>query len=33
MYFIPTIEEKLPLLTKTKIFIIVDVSEAFHTIV
>ena len=30
---IPTIEEKLPLLTTTKVFTIVDVSEAFHTIV
>jgi len=33
MYIIPTIEEKLPLLTKAKVFTIVDVSEAFHTIV
>ena len=32
-YTIPTIEEKLPLLTKAKVFTIVDVSEAFHTIV
>ena len=32
-YTIPTIEEKLPLLTTAKIFTIVDVSEAFHTIV
>ena len=32
-YTIPTIEEKLPLLTKAKFFTIVDVSEAFHTIV
>ena len=32
-YTIPTIEEKLPLLTKAKVFIIVDVSEPFHTIV
>ena len=30
---IPTIEEKLPLLTTTKVFTIVDVSEAFHTMV
>ena len=30
---IPTIEEKLPLLTKGKVFTIVDVSEAFHTII
>ena len=28
-----TIEEKLPLLTKAKVFTTVDVSEAFHTIV
>ena len=33
IYTIPTIEEKLPLLTKAKVFTIVDVSEAFHTIV
>jgi len=33
IYTIPTIEEKLPLLTKVKVFTIVDVSEAFHTIV
>ena len=32
-YTIPTIEEKLPLLTKAKVFTIVDVSETFHTIV
>ena len=32
-YTIPTIEEKPPLLTKAKVFPIVDVSEAFHTIV
>ena len=32
-YTIPTIEEKLPVLTKAKVFTIVDVSEAFHTIV
>ena len=32
-YTIPMIEEKLPLLTKAKVFTIVDVSEAFHTIV
>ena len=31
-YTIPTIEEKLPLLTNAKVFTIVDVSEAFHTI-
>ena len=33
IYTIPTIEEKLPLLTKAKVFTTVDVSEAFHTIV
>ena len=32
-YKILTIKEKLPLLTKPKVFIILDVSEAFHTIV
>lgn len=32
-YTTPTIEEKLPLLTKAKVFITVDFSEAFHTIV
>ena len=32
MYTIPTIEEKLPLLKNAKVFTIVDVSEAFHTI-
>ena len=32
-YTVPTIEEKLPLLTKAKVFTTVDVSEAFHTIV
>ena len=32
-YTIPIIEEKPPLLTKAKVFPIVDVSEAFHTIV
>ena len=32
-FTIPTIEEKLPQLTKAKVFTIVDVSEAFHTIV
>ena len=32
-YTIPTIEEKLPLLTKAKVFTFVDVSQAFHTIV
>lgn len=32
-YTIPTIEEKLPYLTKAKVFTIVDVSKAFHTIV
>ena len=31
-YAIPTIEEKLPLLTNAKVFTIVDVSEAFHTV-
>ena len=31
-YTIPTIEERLPLLTKAKVFTVVDVSEAFHTI-
>ena len=31
-YTIPTIEERLPLLTKPKVFTVVDVSEAFHTI-
>ena len=31
-YTIPTIEEKLPLLTTAKVFTIVDVSESFHTI-
>ena len=31
-YTIPTIEEKLSLLTNAKVFTIVDVSEAFHTI-
>ena len=31
-YAIPTIEERLPLLTKAKVFTIVDVSEAFYTI-
>ena len=31
-YTIPTIEEKLLSLTKAKVFTIVDVSEAFHTI-
>ena len=30
IYTIPTIEEKLPLLTKAKVFNIVDVSRAFH---
>ena len=30
---IPTIEEKLPWLTKVKVFPIVNVTEAFHTIV
>ena len=33
IYSIPTIEEKLPLLTKAKVFTIADVSEASHTIV
>ena len=32
VYTIPTIEEKLPLLKNAKLFTIVDVSEAFHTI-
>ena len=32
-YTIPTVEENLPLLTTAKVFTIVDVSEAFHTIV
>ena len=32
VYTIPTIEEKLPLLKKAKVFTIVDVSRAFHTI-
>ena len=32
-YTIPTIEEKLPLLTKAEVFTFVDVSEAFHIIV
>ena len=31
-YTIPTIEERLPILTKAKVFTIVDVSEAFHII-
>jgi len=31
-YTIPTIEEKLPLLTNAKVFTIVDVLEDFHTI-
>ena len=31
-YTIPTIEERLPLLTKVKVFTVVDVSETFHTI-
>ena len=31
-YTIPTIEERLTLLTKAKVFTVVDVSEAFHTI-
>ena len=31
-YAIPTIEERLPLLTNAKVFTIVDVSEAFYTI-
>ena len=33
IYTIPTIEEKLPFLTKAKVFTIVDVSEAFHSVV
>ena len=32
VYTIPTIEEKLPLLKNAKVFTIVDVLEAFHTI-
>ena len=32
VYTIPTIEEKLPLLANVKVFTIVDVTEAFHTI-
>ena len=32
-YTMPTIEEKLPLLTKAKVFTFGDVSQAFHTIV
>ena len=32
VYTIPTIEDKLPLLKNVKVFTIVDVSEAFHTI-
>ena len=31
-YTIPAIEKRLPLLTKAKVFTVVDVSEAFHTI-
>ena len=31
-YTIPTIEDGLPLLTKAKVFTIVDISEVFHTI-
>jgi len=31
-YTIHKIEERLPLLTKAKVFTVVDVSEAFHTI-
>ena len=31
-YTTPTIEERLPPLTKAKVFTVVDVSEAFHTI-
>lgn len=32
-YTIPTIEERLPLLTKAKVFTVVDISaEVFHTI-
>lgn len=31
-YTTPTIEERSPLLTKAKVFTVVDVSEAFHTI-
>ena len=29
---VPTIEEKIPLLTTANVFTVVDVSEAFHTI-
>ena len=32
IYTIPTIEEKLPHLTKAKVFTIVDVSDAFHNV-
>ena len=32
-YTIPKIEEKLPLLTKAKVFTILDASEVFHTVV
>ena len=32
-YTMPTIEEKLPKLTKAKVFTILDVCEAFQTIV
>ena len=32
VYTIPTIEEKLPLLKNTKVFTVVDVSEALRTI-
>ena len=32
VYTIPTIEEKLPLLKNAKVFTIVDISKAFHTI-
>ena len=31
-YTMPTIEERLPLLTKAKVFTVVDVSEAYCTI-
>ena len=30
-YTIPTIEKRLPLLTRAKVFTVVDVSETFHT--
>ena len=33
IYTIPIMEEKLPHVTKAKVFTIVDVSEAFHNVV